>query len=218
MYGYMPPVSSMLISVGILKGRMGCADVPALTEFPSTIFSGSSPSLPLPLSPSLPLSCYHLGSMSGGLDAACGYTELAPSDASWQYMRQSVRIRSRVRKIQQREQRGLLSGEVVSGDSVSGRLDEEKGKRSMSCLSARAKHQYGRLGASHMSSCENSQDSKRYFELSMISVRKDYSILRTHLLRIEIVGRWPSSESLSQRYTSIAWLQPAALLATLLPP
>ncbi|KAK1546487.1 hypothetical protein CPAR01_00454 [Colletotrichum paranaense] len=49
--------------------------------------------------------------MSGGLTTACGYTELASTDASWQYMRQSVRIRSRVRKIQQREQRRLLSGE-----------------------------------------------------------------------------------------------------------
>ncbi|KAK1624282.1 hypothetical protein BDP81DRAFT_438205 [Colletotrichum phormii] len=80
--------------------------------------------------------------MSGGLEAACGYTELASTDASWQYMRQSVRIRSRVRKIQQREQRKL-----VSGDSVSGKEDEEKGKRS---LSARAKHKHGRLGLAHV--------------------------------------------------------------------
>ncbi|KAK1515750.1 uncharacterized protein CCOS01_12948 [Colletotrichum costaricense] len=78
--------------------------------------------------------------MSGGLATACGYTELASTDASWQYMRQSVRIRSRVRKIQQREQRRLLSGIE----------DEEKGKRSLSCSSARAKHKHGRLGLAHV--------------------------------------------------------------------
>ncbi|KAK1491440.1 hypothetical protein CCUS01_03226 [Colletotrichum cuscutae] len=126
-------------------------------EFPSTIFSGSSLTL-FPLTLSL--------------------TQLPPSridvcragDRMRVYRASSVRIRSRVRKIQQREQRRLLMGIE----------DEEKGKRSLSCS----------LGLAH---------PVWYFRRSMISA-------------------YVKTTPLSERYASIAWLQPAALLATLLPP